>query len=74
MSGAGLGGEDPAVLHDDLRIQRPPGARTLLRQHMHSDYESLKRRLNEDVTITEKAPTKAFSVITNLHVNLRLKL
>ena len=47
MSGAGLGGEDPAVLHDDLRIQRPPGARTLLRQHMHSDYESLKRRLNE---------------------------
>ena len=38
MSGAGLGGEDPAVLHDDLRIQRPPGARTLLRQHMHSDY------------------------------------
>ena len=38
VSGPGLGGEDSAVLHDDLRIQRPPGARTLLRQHMHSHY------------------------------------
>ena len=30
MTSPGLGGEDPAVLHDDLRIQRPPTARALL--------------------------------------------
>ena len=30
MTSPGLGGEDPAILHDDLRIQRPPTARALL--------------------------------------------
>ena len=30
VTSPGLGGEDPAILHDDLRIQRPPTARALL--------------------------------------------
>ena len=31
-------------------------------------------KVREDFTITEKAPTRAFSKITNLHVDLRFKL
>ena len=63
MTSPGLGGEDPAILHDDLRIQRPPTARALL----HHETRDIPRTLSlQALILSQMASVKPMIQVENM--------
>ena len=65
MARPGLGGEDPAVLHDDLRIQRPPTARALL-HHETLDTPETRGLLLEALILSQMASVMPMIQVENM--------